>query len=130
MSRIATLILALAVASTGSAASAQTCLSVLGCAPESTGTSTATQPNRATGDVSGTPLGAAGYALSGTSAPLLYDGFGNLRASPGTAQSDADPVTESAADLATQNPLVGPKGLPAASDPRAPGLQAIPQDPD
>ncbi|WP_332766383.1 hypothetical protein [Phenylobacterium sp.] len=130
MTRLAALILVLAVTSTGSAASAQTCLSVLGCAAKSTGTSAVTPPNLAVGPTPGTLEAAAGPTLSEGGAALLYDSLGNLRAIPGAARSDPNPVTPSAPDLVTKSPSISPNGAPAASDPRAARLQAIPQGPD
>lgn len=130
MTRLAAVILALAVTSTGSAASAQTCLSVLGCAAKSTGTSTVTPPNLTVGATLGTPEAATRPTLSADGGALLYDSFGNLRAIPGAAQSDPNPAAPSAPDLVTKDPPISPTGPPATSDPRAPRLQAIPQDRD
>jgi len=129
MTWLAAVILALAVTSTGSAASAQTCLSVLGCAAKSTGMSTVTPPSIAVGAAPGTPEMAAAPAMPSGGEPLLYDGFGNLRAIPGAPQNDPNPITPTGPDLVTKEPLpTNPNGPPAASDPGAARLQAIPQD--
>lgn len=130
MIRTATLILALAMTSAGSVASAQTCLSVLGCAAKSDGTSTSTSPGLVPGDAPAATLGGSATGLFATSGPLLYDSFGNLRANAETAQPDQNPVAPSAFDLTPKAPQFTPEGPPPANDPRAPSLQAIPQGPE
>lgn len=136
MTRFAAVILALAVASTGGAASAQACLGVLGCAASSTGTSTDTSPGLVVGATPGMPAAVPESALSSGGAALLYDSLGNLRVIPGAAQSDPNPVAPSALDPAsapdpvTKSPSLSPTGPRAASEPGVLRLQAIPQGPD
>ncbi len=130
MTRLALLVLSLAAMSTGSAASAQTCLSVLGCAPKSDGAPAIASPSLAPGGSSISPAGDVSTGLYATSGPLLYDSFGNLRADASPAQADQGLTPTSAPDLAPKPLQIANEGPPAASDPRAPSLQAIPRVPE